>query len=186
MPTGRYPRASLVGRRFGRLVVAERVGQARNRAYVWRCECDCGGETRAVTGALTHGDVQSCGCFRLERAKASTTTHGLCPAGERHPLRGSWLNMIQRCYNSNAVSYANYGGRGIIVCDRWRFGEGGRPAFACFVDDMGPKPTPEHSIDRIDNDGNYEPGNCRWATRVEQSQNQRPKRVHAPTEERIA
>jgi hypothetical protein len=175
MPTGVYPRPSLIGKRFGRLVVVERVGRAPNRAYLWRCRCDCGGETTAPTGALGYGDIQSCGCLRIERARMATTKHGLMPAHKKHPLHGSWQNMIQRCYNQKAVSYPNYGGRGIRVCDRWRFGEDGRAAFECFVRDMGPKPSPQHSIDRIDNDGHYEPDNCRWASRKQQSANQRPR-----------
>lgn len=179
MPSGKYERPSLLGRRFGRLVVVAKLGQASNRSFLWRCECDCGQTIEARTGNLNYGDVSSCGCLREERARAATTKHGLMPAAQelRHPLLGSWSNMLQRCYNPKAVSYPNYGGRGLTVCDRWRIGENGKSAFECFVADMGPKPTPEHSIDRWpDNDGNYDPSNCRWATRLEQSSNQRPRK----------
>ena len=85
----------------------------------------------------------------------------------KHPLYKTWATMRERCYRKNRPNFANYGGRGIIVCERWR------TSFAAFVADMGPKPSPEHSLDRINNDGNYEPGNCRWATWTEQALNRR-------------
>lgn len=82
-------------------------------------------------------------------------------------------NMIQRCYNEKHDRYSYYGGRGIIVCDRWRFGEGGKTGIQCFLEDMGKRPSYKHSIDRIENDGNYEPNNCKWSTQIEQIHNRR-------------
>src|SRR5688572_27739631 len=90
-----------------------------------------------------------------------------------HPLYPTWYGMNYRCHSFMSYSWFSYGGRGIKVCDRWRFGDRGRTGFQCWLSDMGPKPTPEHSIDRIDSDGNYEPGNCRWATDEEQAKNKR-------------
>jgi hypothetical protein len=130
---------------------------------------------------LVDGKVVSCGCAKRERAKGlnakyqhlavqARTTHGLAPRGAPHPLYSVWAGMIQRCTNPKAKKWARYGGRGIRVCERWR------NDFAAFVADLAPKPSPGHSLDRKDNDGNYEPGNVRWATAHEQRINQRPRR----------
>lgn len=151
----------LTGMRFGRLVVTElapsMVVSGRSRRH-WRCSCDCGEVVTVIALALISGGTKSCGCFRLDRI----TTHGMTGTPEYR----SWRSMLQRCMNVSSNRYMNYGGRGISVCDRWM-------DFANFFSDMGSRPSLDYSLDRIDNDGNYEPGNCRWATRSEQQRNKR-------------
>lgn len=146
---------NLVGQKFGMLTVVRRNGRiGRNTA--WLCRCDCGNETAASTHHLRTGAKVSCGCRRLK--------HGHGGRGERRSSEYCcWFSMIARCANP---ARAHYGGRGIRVCDRWS-------SFESFLADMGPKPSPKHSLDRIDVNGNYEPGNCRWATKKEQARNTR-------------
>lgn len=155
----------LTGLMFGRLTVIDETPVRKGGQVCWQVQCECGNR-RIVRGAsLTQGTSKSCGCLQKERASQYKTTHGM----SKHPLYSTWISMRNRCYNRNEPAYEHYGARGISVCERWN-------SFELFLEDMGDKPTPSHSIDRIDNNGNYEPGNCRWATMKEQRLNQRPRK----------
>jgi hypothetical protein len=150
-----------VGSRFGRLTVTSRT-EAKAGQATWLCRCDCGREVAVQGGALRRGHTSSCGCLRLEQL------HGGSRGGRarRNECR-SWRAMIRRCTVPTQDGYANYGGRGISVCQRWL------DSFDAFYADMGKRPSRAYSIDRINVDGNYEPGNCRWATMKEQAANKR-------------
>jgi hypothetical protein len=152
----------LSGQRFGRWTAVALESVESGRVTRWVCVCDCGEFDAVQSGNLKSGHSTSCGCYSSERA----TTHGKCWT----PEYLSWGGMIQRCGNPKATGYEFYGGRGIRVCPRWR------ESFPNFLADMGPRPSVACSIDRIDVDGNYEPGNCRWATKSEQNSNRRPYR----------
>lgn len=160
-----------VGQRFTSLVVTGEARDARNKLqYV--CLCDCG-KTVITTGPKLHsGHTKSCGCYALRQR----TTHGLHKSAEYKILSG----MRQRCYNKNYQQFADYGGKGVTICDRWLKGEDNKTGMECFIEDMGKRPSPAHSIDRIDSGGNYEPDNCRWATSVQQLNNtSRNRRISA-------
>jgi hypothetical protein len=157
---GGHNAVDLTGQRFGRLVATHREdGVVPVR---WCCTCDCGETTTVVTANLIGGSkTKSCGCLARDTTVARSRTHGM----SRTPTYNAWRGILARCYSPGFIGWARYGGRGIAVCDRWR------ENFAAFLADMGPRPSPRHSIDRIDVNGNYEPGNCRWATMTTQQRN---------------
>lgn len=154
----------LVGRKIGRLRVL--LASAIEPGIVV-CQCDCGSQYQGKAYEIGSGIVLSCGCVAREKTIARCTKHGMHKTIEYE----TWRGMIRRCYRNNGKHWSRYGGRGITVCDRWRFGEDGKLGLHCFIEDMGKRPSPDHSIDRVDNDGNYEPANCRWATKGEQALN---------------
>lgn len=155
-------RLNLEGLRFGRLVALSDSGSAKGQR-LWQCQCDCGQSAMVRAAALRSGNTRSCCCLFTESVKESFTTHGAKSGGVVAPEYVVWSLMRNRCNNPNNEDFAYYGGRGIRVTPRW-------DDFSVFLSDMGPRP-PLTTIDRIESDGNYEPGNCRWATRKEQSRN---------------
>lgn len=170
---------NLKGQRFGKLLVISFVGYNKYRYALWECLCDCGNTTTVPSGHLRSGNTESCGCGK------GKFTHGQsrCNAGEGTPEYKTWQWMIARIRDKREEVQRNYAGRGITVCQRWQ-------TFAYFLEDMGLKPSPKHSIDRIDNDKGYRCGccddcheeevfecNCRWATKKEQDRNKRTNRL---------
>lgn len=154
--------------RYGRLTVIREVeryrapsGHTERRVL---CECDCGNEVVVLLNSIRFGRTSSCGCLANDATSERNRIHAT------HRMSKSstylcWHSMKQRCNNTNHQAYPQYGGRGITVCERWEH------SFKNFLEDMGHRPSVRHSIDRIDNDGNYEPGNCRWATVTQQGRN---------------
>lgn len=157
-----------IGTRFNRLVV-ESFSHRTKDAVFYLCRCDCGNTKIARSVTLKRGECGSCGCLHREITKRVSTTHGHAINGKLSRTYISWRAMVARCHRLSNAQYPDYGGRGIKVCDEWR-------VFENFLRDMGERP-PRTSIDRIDNDKGYEPGNCRWATSKQQGRNTRQCRL---------
>lgn len=152
----------LTGQQFGRLTVIKYVEKHR-----YLCRCDCGNEKTIYEYSLKNGDTKSCGCLRTEMTKCRSTLHGYSIKDKiSYKIYRVWESMNQRCTNPSQISYPNYGGRGIGVCERWK------NSFTNFLKDMG-EPLEGLQIDRVDNDDDYCKENCRWVTRTEQCRNRR-------------
>lgn len=164
MKKGAIPK-DFTGQTFNRLTVLSFHGKTKSGNSVWKCKCTCGNTSNVIGSLLINGGTKSCGCLVGELSKIRNATHGYTRVGNHAPEYNAWESMKRRCYKTADNRYHRYGARGITVCERWLEG------FENFIEDMGCKPTSEHSLDRIDNDKNYEPLNCRWATDPQQRRN---------------
>lgn len=161
-------RLDITGKRFGHLIALERIALKVGSMSFWKCACDCGLETVVIGRNLTTGNTTSCSCRSFGK---SIPVHSM-------PEYKCWCHMIYRCENPKSKSFLNYGGRGIKVDPVWR------KSFQSFLEHIGPRPSNKYSVERMENDGHYEPGNVRWATKAEQNRNKRGvKMSHAAAKE---
>lgn len=155
----------LSGQKFGRLTAIRDDGKTTNGGTKWLCVCECGEKTSVFIGHLRNGETTSCGCFKRESTAKRSKKHGDASGGNVTVEYDAWRGMWDRCTNPNYEGFHNYGGRGIVVCERWK-------KYENFLTDMGRRPSNKHSLDRYPNvNGNYEPNNCRWATAKQQAGN---------------
>lgn len=157
----------LTGKKFGRLLVQAEVRKPPSKRIYWACLCDCGNTHTVRPDQLVSGEIVSCGCYMREAVARRETVHGHARRGSHSAEFEAWGALRERCNKPSSPEYKNYGGRGITVCQRWD------ESFQSFFDDVGRRPSPKHSLDRIDVNGNYEPGNVRWALYETQVNNKR-------------
>ena len=162
---GNKPITDIRGMAFGRWTVIGYAGKSGLKHY-WECRCKCGTVKKVLRSNLFAGISKSCGCHKKEILHHLKAKH-YAASGSKTTEYRTWVAMKRRCYSPNSTGFKYWGGRGIHVCDQWL------KSFEAFLSDMGKKPSPKHSLDRINNDGNYEPSNCRWATNTEQRNNTR-------------
>lgn len=163
-------RRQWIGEVFGKLTVVSLRGRRKNKK-IFECLCECGNTHLAMDTNLSRGHTKSCGCLQRLMARDKLVTHGMTTCGEYN----SWVNMKQRCMNKNNHAYDRYGGRGICIYEPWI------NDFAAFFAHIGPKPAGDYSVERMDNNKGYEPGNVKWATRSEQMSNRREFRLGGMT-----
>jgi hypothetical protein len=156
----------MIGKRFGRLTVIADAGNTKTGMKMWECKCDCGNITVVRGTHLREGSIKSCGCIRREETSRRFATH----RKKNTRIYRTWRNMKTRCYNPKCKYFKDYGGRGIAICEEWM---NSFESFFAYVSQLPHFGEEGRSIDRINNNGNYEPGNVRWATAKEQRANQR-------------
>ena len=166
---------NIANEKYGMLTVLAEVEKPKHlatQARYWLCRCDCGNEKVFLMGALRTGNTKSCGCNKGNFCSQKALGHGHSTIRNGKSLTyESWTAMRSRCNNPKQASYKNYGGRGIKICDEWN------NSFEAFLKDMGERPSSQYSLERIDNNGNYCPGNCKWASLVEQANNKSTNRI---------